>query len=86
VNRPPAVWDRSMRMCGDGYVGAFPLFIIEMRSRHCIVGGVDPADFVERITQQFCAGLERSMQLFIRLSRRPSIQGDEISCIRGHLK
>jgi hypothetical protein len=39
VNRPPAVWDRSMRMCGDGYVGAFPLFITNMRSRHCIVGG-----------------------------------------------
>ena len=49
-----------MRMCGDGYVGAFPLFVIEMRSRHCIVGGVDPADFVERITPE-----TRTIQPFI---------------------
>ena len=36
--------------------------------------------------EAFCKVLERSTQLFIRLSRRPLIQGDEISCIRGHLK
>ena len=51
-----------MRMCGDGYVGAFPLFIINMRSRHGMVQCIQDSDVGEsqrkcvRCMQGWCCG------------------------------